>query len=154
MDLIYGKKNDIPDFVKTNPGSWDFLFHLPKIILSYFPNNYQQEVENMETKKIDEYIKQTGIKPKDCMYHTNRTAKNSKQQPSGNIRVLVAKADGVARCEYVCPECGHYAYCEQEWKRPFSVKCEKCGFKISVPKLREELKREKKQEKLAKMKKK
>lgn len=95
-----------------------------------------------ELKKIQEFIVKNNILPKDCLYHTNRTAKNSRKQPTGKIRVLVPKSDGKARAEYICPECGFYGYTETEWKRPFSVKCEKCGFKISVPKMRQEAKKE------------
>lgn len=95
-----------------------------------------------ELKKIQEFVVKNNILPKDCLYHTNRTAKNSKKEPTGQIRVLVPKSDGRARCEYICPECGAYGYLETEWKRPFYVKCEKCSFKIGVPKLRAEAKKE------------
>lgn len=93
-------------------------------------------------KRIQDYIKQTGITPSGCLYHTWRDAKNAKGQRAGAIRVLVPKSDGLARCEYICPECQHYGYVKQEWKRPFSVRCKKCGFKISVPRMRDEAKRE------------
>jgi DNA-directed RNA polymerase subunit RPC12/RpoP len=92
--------------------------------------------------KIQEFIIKNNVKPKDCVYHTWRDAKNSKKQPTGKIRVLVAKSDSIARCEYTCPECKHQGYIETEWKRPFYVKCEKCKFKISVPRMREEAKKE------------
>lgn len=92
--------------------------------------------------KIQDFIIKNNIKPSDCLYHTNRDAKNSKKQPKGKIRVLVAKSDGIARIEYKCPECGYEAYTETEWKRPFYVKCQKCNFKISVPKMRAEAKKE------------
>jgi DNA-directed RNA polymerase subunit RPC12/RpoP len=99
----------------------------------------------MELKKIQEFVVQHNLKPRDCFYHTFRDAKNSKAEATGKIRVVVPKFDGKARVEYICPECGHYAYTEQEWKRPFSVKCEKCGFRITVPKMREAFKKEQKQ---------
>ncbi|MEM7819218.1 MAG: hypothetical protein QXD48_00105 [Candidatus Aenigmatarchaeota archaeon] len=92
--------------------------------------------------KIQEFIEKNKIKPSDCIYHTNRTVKNSKKQLTGKIRVLVAKSDMIARCEYICPECKHEGYKETEWKRPFYVKCEKCNFKISVPRMRDEAKKE------------
>jgi predicted RNA-binding Zn-ribbon protein involved in translation (DUF1610 family) len=63
------------------------------------------------------------------------------------MRVLVERGSTEAHAEYICPECQHYAYTKAEWKRPFSVKCEKCGFKVSVPKLRDEAKRESKKDK-------
>lgn len=93
--------------------------------------------------KIDDFVKQNSLKPKDCLYHTNRSVKGTK---NGSMRVLVSKTDSLARCEYVCPECTHAAYVEQPWKRPFYVKCEKCGFKMSVPRIRDAAKRERKAE--------
>ena len=99
--------------------------------------------------KLQDFIIANKVTPKSCLYHTQRNAKNSKNQPTGKIRVL-ATPDNIARVEYTCPECGHEAYTEAEWKRPFSIKCEKCGYKLSVPKMREEFKREQKAEKKAK----
>ncbi len=96
--------------------------------------------------RIQEYVEKNSIKPSDCLYHTNRSAKNAEGVFTGRIRILVPKGDGIARCEYTCPECKYEAYAEQEWKRPFSIKCEKCGFRISVPKLRQEFKKEMKKE--------
>ena len=92
--------------------------------------------------KIDDFVKQHGVKPSDCLYHTNRTAASKSGKPSGSIRVLVPKSDGIARCEYICPECGHADYTEQEWKRPFSIKCAKCDFRITVPKMKQAFKKE------------
>lgn len=95
-----------------------------------------------ELKKIQEYVEQHNIKPSDCLYHTQRSVKNKKGQMAGKIRVLVTKSDGRARAEYICPECGNYGYVEAEWKRPFSVRCEKCQAKIGVPKMKNEAKRQ------------
>ncbi len=89
--------------------------------------------------KIAKFIKENGIKPSDCTYHTLRTLENG-----GKLRVLVLKSETIARCEYICPKCGHYGYCEKEWKRPFSFKCENCGATIRVPKLLNEFKKKKK----------
>ena len=94
--------------------------------------------------KIQDYIIKNSLKPKDCAYHTSRSVKNSKGEIVGKIRVLVPK--DTAMVEYTCPECRHEAYVEQPWKRPFSLKCAKCGIKISVPKLRNQAKREAKAE--------
>lgn len=99
----------------------------------------------MELKKIQEYVQKNNILPKDCDYHTQRSVKNSKGQTTGKIRVLAIH--GRAMVEYVCPGCSHYGYVEQEWKRPFFTKCEKCGFKMSVLKMRQEFKKEQKREK-------
>lgn len=88
--------------------------------------------------KIQDYIVKNNILPMDCAYHTWRDVKNAKKEIAGKIRVLVPKNSTVAMVEYTCPECKHAAYAEQEWKRPFAVKCAKCGFKMSVPKLKKE----------------
>lgn len=92
--------------------------------------------------KIQEYIVQNKILPKDCVYHTRRDAKNKKGEPTGKMRVLVPPNSSTAMVEYTCPECRHTAYAEQPWKRPFSINCEKCKFKITVPKMKQEAKRE------------
>ncbi len=92
--------------------------------------------------KIQDYAIENNIRPKDCVYHTWRDAKNAKLQPTGKIRILVPPKSTTAMVEYTCPECRHSAYVEQEWKRPFSVKCAKCGFKITVSKMKAEAKRE------------
>ena len=47
-----------------------------------------------------------------------------------------------ASIEYTCPECKHTAYAEQPWKRPFSINCEKCKLKITVPKMKDAAKKE------------
>lgn len=80
--------------------------------------------------KISSLIKEKNLKSSQCVYHTLRILDNG-----GKVRVLVLP-DQIARAEYVCPKCGQYGYYEVEWKRPFSVKCEKCGATIKVPKLK------------------
>ena len=89
----------------------------------------------MAFDKIAAYIKENGVTK--FKYHTWRKIEGGK----GEIRILVLE-DGVARCEYVCPKCQHHAYNESEWKRPFATKCEACGAKVAVPKLRDAMKRE------------
>jgi peptide subunit release factor 1 (eRF1) len=76
------------------------------------------------------------------IYHTYRDLPNKEGKDTGSIRVLVLK-DNMARVEYLCPECEHHGYVEQEWKRPFAVKCEKCGLRITVPKLKDQVKKKK-----------
>ncbi|MEM5826015.1 MAG: hypothetical protein QXL09_01150 [Candidatus Aenigmatarchaeota archaeon] len=98
------------------------------------------ECENLNI--IQKFISENKITPKDCVYHTNRPVKNSKDKYTGAIRVLVLKKDNIARCEYICPECKFHGYKETSWKRPFSIKCEKCGYLIRVPRMRDEIKRE------------
>jgi DNA-directed RNA polymerase subunit RPC12/RpoP len=99
--------------------------------------------------KIDDFIKQHSIRPSDCLYHTSRSIRNKKNQMAGKIRVLAAKSDSIARVEYKCPECLYEGYVEQEWKRPFAIKCQKCGAKITVPKMKDQAKKELKAENAA-----
>lgn len=80
--------------------------------------------------RIDSIIKEKNLKASQCVYHTMRLLENG-----GKMRVLVLP-DNIARTEYVCPKCGFCGYSETQWKRPFSVKCEKCGATIKVPKLK------------------
>jgi len=95
--------------------------------------------------RIQDYIIKNNIKPSECTYHTWRDVKNSKKQIAGKIRVLVPKGSTVAMVEYKCPECGYEAYKEEMWRRPFSMKCDKCGFRIAVPKMKDEAKKEMKE---------
>ncbi|HDI02682.1 MAG TPA: hypothetical protein ENF95_00940 [Candidatus Aenigmarchaeota archaeon] len=94
----------------------------------------------MNLTRIAEYIREKGIKPSDCVYHTWRDLEDESGEKKGEIRVLVLE-DNVARVEYQCPKCGHVGYEEKPWKRPFSVKCEECGHLIRVPKLRDQIKK-------------
>lgn len=90
---------------------------------------------------------ENGELPKDqgkILYHTCRDVENDEDEETGIIRVLTLKEDEVARTEYVCPECNHHAYLEKEWKRPFSVKCEECGNRIKVPRIKDKMKRKRK----------
>ncbi len=102
----------------------------------------------MEMKRISEFVEKHKILPSACLYHTWRDMSGKKGK--GKIRVLVWKGDQKARTEYICPDCGKYGYQETEWERPFSIKCEHCGAKISVPKLKQQFKREMKQAKAKK----
>ena len=90
---------------------------------------------------IEEFIRKHSIKPSDCLYHTMRSVANKKGEYRGKIRVLVLRSDKLARVEYRCPECGKEGYVEKPWRRPFSVRCEACGFLIRVPRLRREIKK-------------
>jgi len=99
-------------------------------------------VKMTEMKKIQEIIDKKGIGPKDTLYHTNRSALNSKGKATGKMRVLALKEDNIARYEYICPECGKYGYGESEFKRPLFTKCQHCGYKISVPKMKQQFKKE------------
>ena len=93
-----------------------------------------------EFNKIQSMVKEKGIASRDCEYHTQRNIEGGK----GKIRILALKADMIAHVEYICPHCQKYGYDEYPWKRPFSFKCKNCDKKISVPKLKEQFKREQK----------
>jgi predicted RNA-binding Zn-ribbon protein involved in translation (DUF1610 family) len=80
-------------------------------------------------------------------YVTNRTVKNKAGEDQGKIKVLVKADSDTAEVDYVCPECGNSDHAEEEWKRPFSVSCSKCGFVIKLPRLKDEIKKDKKKAK-------
>ncbi len=80
-------------------------------------------------------------------YITNRTLLNKAGEEKGNMAVLVPNDSSTARVKYRCPECSHQEQTEQEWKRPFNVKCSGCGFLMRLPKLKDEVKKEKNREK-------
>ena len=79
---------------------------------------------------------------------SNRILKNSKGEEKGRMRVLVKIDSDVAETDYECPECGFREHVDLEWKRPFAVKCSKCGFLMRLPRLRDEIRREKKRSKV------
>jgi len=78
---------------------------------------------------------------------SNRVIKNSKGEDRGKMRVLVPHDSGNAQVDYVCPECGLSKHVETAWERPFSVRCSKCDFLMKLPKLKDEVKKDKKQAK-------
>ena len=96
--------------------------------------------------KIQQIVESKNVLPKQTLYHTSRSALNSKGKATGKMRVLALKEDNIARYEYVCPECGKYGYSESEFKKPLFTKCQHCGFKITVPKMKQQFKREMKAE--------
>ncbi|MFH1420685.1 MAG: hypothetical protein ABIG30_01825 [Candidatus Aenigmatarchaeota archaeon] len=102
-----------------------------------------------ELTKIAAIITPTGIKPSDSAYHTWRDLLNKKKRPAGKCRILVLKADNIVRCEYLCPECGHNGYIEQPWVKPIFFNCQKCKAKITVSKLKDQIKKESKAAKKA-----
>jgi transcription initiation factor IIE alpha subunit len=77
-------------------------------------------------------------------YVTNRTMKNSVGEDKGRIRVIVKQGSDTAEVDYTCPECLFGGHMELEWKRPFSVKCSKCGSLMKLSKLKNEIKKDKK----------
>lgn len=69
-------------------------------------------------------------------YITNRVLENKTGQGAGRLRILVKTGSSDAEIEYVCPECTDTRSLVQPWKRPFSVRCQKCGAVMKVPKLK------------------
>ena len=78
---------------------------------------------------------------------SNRVMKNSKGEDTGRMRVLVPNGSETAQVDYTCPECGFSAHIETPWKRPFSISCTKCKFVMRLPRLKDEIKKDKKKEK-------
>lgn len=76
-------------------------------------------------------------------YITNRPLKNKKDEQTGRIKILVKKDSDIAEVDYICPECQHEEHVKQDWLRPFIVVCSKCNAKMRVPRLKDEIKREK-----------
>ena len=77
-------------------------------------------------------------------YVTNRTLKNNAGEEKGRLRVIVKEGSDTAEVDCTCPECGLSEHREQPWTRPFSVKCSGCGCIIKLPKLKDEIKKDKK----------
>lgn len=69
-------------------------------------------------------------------YITKRVLKNKAEEDKGSIIVAVKTGTEEADVKYDCPECGHKATTIKPWKRPFSMKCDKCGFLMRLPKLK------------------
>ncbi len=80
-------------------------------------------------------------------YVSNRSMKNQKGEETGRLQVLVKVNSTVADVKYKCPECVHEEQMQQEWKKPFNVKCSKCGNLMRLAKLLAQFKKEKKAEK-------
>jgi ribosomal protein L37AE/L43A len=73
-------------------------------------------------------------------YVTNRTIANKAGQESGRVRVMVKNGSDTAEGDYQCPECAYNGAVNQAFKRPLSVRCEKCGFLMRLPKLKGKVK--------------
>ena len=80
-------------------------------------------------------------------YISNRVLKNKAEQERGWIKVRVPNGSNTAEGFYKCPECENQDKVKQEFKRPFNVKCGKCGFLMRMSKLKDEIKKEKQKEK-------
>jgi len=69
-------------------------------------------------------------------YITKRVLQSRAGEDRGSIMVAVKADSDAADVKYVCPECQDARQISETWKRPFSVKCVKCGFRMSLPKLK------------------
>jgi ribosomal protein L37AE/L43A len=76
-------------------------------------------------------------------YITNRTLQNARGEEKGRVAVRVKTGSATAEYNYTCPECGDSRSGQQEFRRPIMVKCQKCGYLMKLPKLKDELKKEK-----------
>jgi ribosomal protein L37AE/L43A len=77
-------------------------------------------------------------------YITNRTLQDKAGQEKGRIAIRVKTGSATAEYNYTCPECGDSRNGTQEFRRPILVRCQKCGYMMKLPKLKDELKKEKK----------
>ncbi len=70
-------------------------------------------------------------------YVTNRTLPNKAgKEDAGRVKAFVRNGSDMLEGEYKCPECGNEGKVSQAFKRPISVKCEKCGYIMKLPRLR------------------
>jgi len=70
-------------------------------------------------------------------YVTNRTlASRAGDESAGMVKAFVKSDSDRLEGEYKCPECGNNGSINQEFRRPLSVKCGKCGNIIKLPKLK------------------
>lgn len=74
-------------------------------------------------------------------YITNRELEDKNGNVRGNIRVIVPFNSNTAFVKYKCPQCLFEENKEKEWKRPFNIKCSKCGYLIRVTRLRDSIKK-------------
>ncbi len=75
---------------------------------------------------------------------TNRVVANKNGEEKGRVKAYVPADSNTVYINYKCPECEFSEKTEQEWKRPFNVKCSKCGYVMRIPRLKDQIKKEKK----------
>jgi len=74
-------------------------------------------------------------------YITNRTLPNKAgKENAGRIRAFVKTGSNTLEGEYVCPECGNEGKINQVFRRPLSIRCEKCNLLMRMPKLKGKMK--------------
>ncbi|NOX71656.1 MAG: hypothetical protein GXO64_03070 [Candidatus Micrarchaeota archaeon] len=81
---------------------------------------------------------------------TNRVVSNKAGEGTGRVKAYVPVDSDIVHIEYKCPECGFSEKTEQEWKRPFNVKCSNCGYLMRIARLKDQIKKEKKKAKAKK----
>ena len=69
-------------------------------------------------------------------YVTCRTVANKAGELNGKIKAFVKTGSENLEGEYKCPECENEGKINQVFKRPISVRCEKCNFLMRMPKLK------------------
>ncbi|MBU0953548.1 MAG: hypothetical protein KKA90_03965 [Nanoarchaeota archaeon] len=75
---------------------------------------------------------------------TNRVVK-SPEGKEGRIKMLVRVGSDMAEGEYKCPACGDNGKINQPFKKPIMVKCTACSFLMRLARLKDEMKKKKKQ---------
>ncbi len=75
---------------------------------------------------------------------TNRTlASKAGREDAGRLKAFVKAGSATLEGEYTCPECGKSGKISQAFKRPLVIKCGGCGETLKLPRLKDEIKREK-----------
>ena len=70
-------------------------------------------------------------------YVTNRTFSSKDGiESAGKVKAFVKNDSDTLEGDYVCPECKNEGKINQIFKRPISVKCDKCGHTMKLPKLK------------------
>jgi DNA-directed RNA polymerase subunit RPC12/RpoP len=88
---------------------------------------------------------------------TTRELKNKNGQMTGKARIIKLKEEDKAMVDFSCPECGHAEKREEAWQEPFvigkgankkmNVVCKKCGYRVTILKMKKEMQKEKKKKK-------
>jgi transcription elongation factor Elf1 len=76
---------------------------------------------------------------------TNRTLPSQTgKDDAGRVKAFVKTGSNTLEGEYTCPDCGKSGRISQPFKRPLVIKCGGCGDSLKLPRLKDEIKREKK----------
>jgi|GEM_PF-550719 len=102
--------------------------------------------ENLQLEKIDEMVKNGELDPSNVKFTTWQDKRNDEGEVIGTARVVQEEDEELAKVEYICPRCQHRGFKETEYKRPFWVECEGCEKSFSVPRLKDKVDRENKED--------